>query len=151
MSKQWEGDHDLLTVHRNVKVSLCYDFKRRPVNPVDFDGLIQFQTSPWATLEEYLEARNDFDGWKNVGPCGAQDIGRLDRIQGVAADASPKSYAARTPFENAVVTAWAKGQAGFSIRKGKGGRLRPTTSRPRKPKWRACSRRWGCRASPQTS
>ena len=32
-----------------------------------------------------------------------------------------KSYATRTPFENAVVTAWAKGLAGFSIRKGKGG------------------------------
>ncbi len=34
-----------------------------------------------------------------------------------------KSYAVRTPFENAVVTAWAKGLAGFSIRKGKGRRL----------------------------
>ena len=90
MSKQWEDDSDLLTVHRDVKVALCYDFKRRPVNPVDFDGLIQFQTEPWETLDECQEARNDFDSWKNTAHRGAQDSGRLDRVRGMAADAPPQ-------------------------------------------------------------
>ena len=36
MSKQWEDTSDLLTVHRDVRVALCYDFKRRPVEPDRF-------------------------------------------------------------------------------------------------------------------
>ena len=43
-----------------------------------------------------------------------------------------KSYAVRTPFENAVVTAWAKGLAGFSIRKGKGRRRKADDLAPTK-------------------
>ena len=123
MSRQWEGDHDLLTVHRNVKVSLCFDFKRRPVDPVDFDGLIRFQTAPWATLEECLEARNDFDRWKNSAHAVLKSLQDWIAFEAWRPTRRRKSYAVRTPFENAVVTAWAKGQAGFSIRKDKGRRL----------------------------
>ena len=151
MSKQWEDTSDLLTVHRNVRVALCYDFKRRPVNPIDFDGLIQFETVPWRTLDECLEARNDFDHWKNSAHAVLKTLDDWIAFEAWRPTRRRKSYAVRTPFENAVVTAWAKGLAGFSIRKGKGRRLKPTTSRPRKPKWSSCSRQWGCRASPPTS
>ena len=120
MSKQWEGDHDLLTVHRNVKVALCYDFKRQPVDPVDFDGLIRFQTAPWPTLDEYFEARNDFDSWKNEAHAVLKTTQDWIGFQAWRPARRRKSYATRTPFENAVVTAWPKGLAGFSIRKGKG-------------------------------
>ena len=132
MSKQWEDTSDLLTVHRNVKVALCYDFKRRPVNPIDFDGLIHFQTVPWATLDEYLEARKDFDHWKNIAHCVLKRLVDWTAFNAWRPTRRRKSFAARTPFENAVVTAWAKGQAGFSIRKGKGRRLKANDLAPTK-------------------
>ena len=47
MSKQWEQRLDLLMEHIQKRVALCYDMKRRPLDPVDVDGMIQFQTAPW--------------------------------------------------------------------------------------------------------
>ena len=120
---------DLLTVHRNVKVALCYDFKRRPVNPVDFDGLIQFQTVPWRTLDECLEARNDFDSWKNSAHAVLKTLDDWTAFEAWRPTRRRKSYAARTPFENAVVTAWAKGPGGFLHPKRQG--RAPKRRRPR--------------------
>ena len=108
MSKQWEDTSDLLTVHRDVKVALCYDFKRRPVNPIDFDGLIQFDTLPWATLDECRAARNDFDRWKNSAHAVLKTWDDWIAFEAWRPTRRRKSYAVRTPFENAVVTAWAR-------------------------------------------
>ncbi len=62
------------------------------------------------TLEEYLEARNDFDRWKKTAHAVLKITEDWIAFQAWRPTQRRKSYANRTPFENAVVTAWAKGR-----------------------------------------
>lgn len=61
---------DLQTQTREVKVSLEYDFKRRPINvrmvrmePFDAEHLA-FDTGPWASAEEGEAVRTIFNQWR---------------------------------------------------------------------------------------
>jgi hypothetical protein len=123
LSKQWEEIGDLIEESRHARVALCYDMKRAPIAPIDFDGLIRFETRPWETLEDCLEWRDSVDRRKG----GARAVLKTpDDWQAFLAwrrDCRRKAFAQRTPFENAVLIAWAKGLEGFPIRNGAG---RPT-------------------------
>lgn len=61
---------DLQMERSEVKLNLEFDFKRRPVRPhlgnialTDVDHLA-FDTEPWETAEQAIEARLLFDGWR---------------------------------------------------------------------------------------
>ncbi len=79
---QWEQDADLVDVERDVRVSLEYDFKRIPVNPIERDGCLAFDTRPPRTVEEFFEGRGAFDKWREDGKRSPQDLCGLGRFQG---------------------------------------------------------------------
>lgn len=61
---------DLQMERSDVKLNLEFDFKRKPVKPrlgnialMDIDHLA-FDTEPWDTVEQAIEARMLFDGWR---------------------------------------------------------------------------------------
>ena len=45
-------------------MNLCYDLKRRPQNVRDVEGIISFDTVPWADIEEFFEWRDALDQWR---------------------------------------------------------------------------------------
>lgn len=71
---QWLKDMDLVNIHTEQRLNLDWDFKRRPVNPrmVEVrhpkdDVIVEhlsFDTVPWRTVEDGLEARTYFDQWR---------------------------------------------------------------------------------------
>lgn len=65
---------DLQMERAEVKLNLEFDFKRKPVNPrierIALTGVdhVAFDTLPWDTAEQAVEARLLFDGWRR-GRC----------------------------------------------------------------------------------
>jgi hypothetical protein len=63
---------DLIGVQRTVTINLEPDFKRQPINPVmqsfSVDGIeyehIYLESLPWRTVDEFMQARCYFDGWR---------------------------------------------------------------------------------------
>jgi hypothetical protein len=63
---------DLINVERTVTINLEPDFKRQPMNPVmqsfSVDGVehehIYLESLPWRTVDEFMQARCHFDGWR---------------------------------------------------------------------------------------
>jgi hypothetical protein len=129
LSRQWEETSDLIEVHRDVRVQLCYDLKRQPIDPLDFDGLIQFQTRPFRTLDECEAWRHDFDRWKGATHSVLKARRDWDAFLASRLNLRRQGYAARSPFANAVLSAWSKGSAGFLIRADCGGRPRAGLTR----------------------
>jgi hypothetical protein len=70
MSEQWLTESDLVSIQRSLTLNLEFDFKRRPVRPrmVSVAGVehLAFDTLPWPTVEEGLQARAWFDGWRRT-------------------------------------------------------------------------------------
>lgn len=70
----WLKEMDLVSIHTEQRLNLDWDFKRRPVNPrmVEVrhpkdDVIVEhlsFDTVPWSTVEDGLEARTYFDQWR---------------------------------------------------------------------------------------
>jgi hypothetical protein len=129
LSRQWEETSDLIEVHREVQVALCYDMKRQPIDPVDVDGLIQFQTRPFRTVDECKEWRRGLDRWKGASQAVLKTKADWNVFLVSRQAQRRRSYAIRSPFANAVLSAWSKG-AGFSIRSDRGGRraMNPSNS-----------------------
>lgn len=70
MRQQWRDEADLITISREVKLGLEFDFKRKPVNLRteklgDIEHLA-FDTVPWATADEGLQVRTYFDTWRKT-------------------------------------------------------------------------------------
>lgn len=69
-SEQWQTESDLVSIQRSLTLNLEYDFKRQPVRPrmVSVAGVehLAFDTRPWTTVEEGLQARAWFDGWRRT-------------------------------------------------------------------------------------
>ncbi|MEC7310502.1 DNA polymerase [Vibrio crassostreae] len=71
---QWLKEMDLVSIHTEQTLNLEYDFKRRPVNPRMVEvrhpksgGMVEhlsFDTVPWNTVDEGLDARTYFDEWR---------------------------------------------------------------------------------------
>ena len=55
---------DLVDVERHVRVNLEYDMKRCPVKVRDFDDILAAETVPWRTIDEFFQAREQFDLWR---------------------------------------------------------------------------------------
>lgn len=67
---QWIKEMDVFRLEREVTMNLEYDFKRRPVNPRmvragDYEH-VAFDTVPWKTAAEGLQARVIFDEWRKT-------------------------------------------------------------------------------------
>lgn len=66
LTKEW----DLQMERSEVKLNLEFDFKRKPVRPhlgrIASTGIdhLAFDTEPWDTVEQAVEARMLFDGWR---------------------------------------------------------------------------------------
>lgn len=70
----WLKEMDLVAIHTEQTLNLEYDFKRRPVNPrmvkvrhpVSGETVehLSFDTVPWLTVDEGLDARTYFDEWR---------------------------------------------------------------------------------------
>ena len=58
-------DADLVPVNREVRVNLDYDFKRKPIDAHDEEGLLTAQTIPWDTVADFEKARDHLDAWKH--------------------------------------------------------------------------------------
>ncbi|MCJ2015182.1 DNA polymerase [Methylobacterium sp. J-076] len=67
LQEQWHTESDLVGVTKNPRLSLEYDFKRRPVKPVEraVQGRMHlaFDSVPWRNVEEAREAIVRFKSW----------------------------------------------------------------------------------------
>jgi hypothetical protein len=64
LREQHLQDADLVDVERHVRVNLEYDIKRRLVDVRDVEGILAAGTAPWRTVEEFYQAREQFDLWR---------------------------------------------------------------------------------------
>jgi hypothetical protein len=55
---------DLQSVERDVRWNADYDMKRKPVKMRDIDGLITADTVPWRTIDEFEQARDLLEDWR---------------------------------------------------------------------------------------
>lgn len=67
LQEQWHTESDLVSVVKNPRLNLEYDFKRRPVRPVErtVHGRVHlaFESVPWRNVAEAREAIVRFNGW----------------------------------------------------------------------------------------
>lgn len=67
LQEMWRTESDLVALQRETRLNLEYDFKRKPVRPVEveFPGgcHLAFDSEPWATVDDALHARARFSGW----------------------------------------------------------------------------------------
>lgn len=67
LQEQWHTESDLVAVEKNPRLNLEYDFKRRPVLPVEraVQGRIHlaFDSVPWRNVAEAREAIVRFKAW----------------------------------------------------------------------------------------
>jgi hypothetical protein len=105
---QWYSNGDLTAKYRRNKVALDWDFKRRPVDLRDEDGCIRFTSEPWATIDEFLEWRRDFESWR--ASTGAVLKTTADWERFLASRHMPKAamMAKRTAFQQALMVALAR-------------------------------------------
>ncbi|EMD1178362.1 hypothetical protein VP758_004975 [Vibrio harveyi] len=71
---QWLKELDLISIHTEQTLNLEYDFKRCPINPrmvkvrhpvsCEMVEHLSFDTIPWNTVDEGLDARTYFDEWR---------------------------------------------------------------------------------------
>ena len=57
-------DCDLVSNQQDRRVNLEPDHKRQLVNPTERDGLLNCETRPWRTVEEFNENRAVFEEWR---------------------------------------------------------------------------------------
>lgn len=117
---QWMTNSDLYDTSSATSVNLCYDLKRQPLDPRDEDGLIQFTTAPWQDLQTFRETRDRFDRWRKTTRSVLKTTADWQRFQAATVTGNRGGAAQRTPFQNAVVAAWAVGAMDLPIRVGKG-------------------------------
>lgn len=58
------ADCDLVNNQQDRRVNLEPDHKRQFVNPTERDGLLNCETRPWRTVEEFNENRAVFEEWR---------------------------------------------------------------------------------------
>jgi hypothetical protein len=61
---QWKENSDLTMVHKEIRLNLDFDMKRRLINVRDVESVLTAETVPWLNTEEAEQARNDLDDWK---------------------------------------------------------------------------------------
>lgn len=70
LSEQWLHERDLISISRNPRLNLEYDFKREPINPrmVSVAGVehLSCDTRPWKDFEDGRRTRATFDEWRRT-------------------------------------------------------------------------------------
>ena len=117
IATQWRGAHDLVALAVESTMNLEYDMKRKPVDLLDEDGLLQFRTRPWGTAEQFLTHRQKFDKWVKSGntPRTVGDYARFQQWTGRDHRCLHRDQQARTDFEQAVITMCAQGSCGLAV------------------------------------
>lgn len=68
LQEQWHTESDLTAVEKTIRLNLEYDFKRRPVRPVERlvrgQSHLAFDSVPWESAEQAREAIERFRGWR---------------------------------------------------------------------------------------
>jgi hypothetical protein len=121
---QWLNDSDLVDVERSTRVNLDPDLKRKPVRLCMREGVLAFETEPWDSKEDFLEARDALEQWKRSEK---RVLRTLDDFYAYRAwaQARPAKKAANTrgsrpPFITAVIRAWKHTQLGLPGPAGRG-------------------------------
>jgi predicted regulator of Ras-like GTPase activity (Roadblock/LC7/MglB family) len=107
---QWLNDADLVDVERSTRVNLDPDLKRKPVRLCEREGVLAFETEPWDSLEEFLEARDALEQWKRSEKRVLRTLDDFHAYRAWAHTRPAKKAAntrgARPPFITAVLRAW---------------------------------------------
>jgi hypothetical protein len=123
LKMQWELDADLVDDEADVRLNLDYDLKRVPVEVMEREGCLAFDTRAPESLYEFAELRESFDRWR----LGNERVLRTTRDwedfieYRRVGDRNREIRVAynRSRFETALIRAWAQGEIGFPAR-GKG-------------------------------
>jgi hypothetical protein len=121
---QWLNDTDLVDVERSTRVNLDADLKRRPVGLCEREGVLAFDTKPWDTLEDFIEARDALEQWKRSEKRVLRTLHDWHAYRAWA-EARPAKRAANTrggrpPFITAIVRARIHSQLGLTGPAGRG-------------------------------
>ena len=121
---QWLNDSDLVDVERPRRVNLDPDLKRKPVEIRESEGVLAFDTEPWDSLADFIQARDDLEQWKR---CEKRVLRTIDDWHAYRAwaKARPAKRAANTrgsrpAFITAIVRAWIHSQLGLPGPAGRG-------------------------------
>ena len=86
---------------------------------VEIDGLLNFTTRPWADIDAFkLRAATWTAGSKSRSSV-LKNMRDWIGFQPWSGSPSMRSAGRRTPYQQAILVAWAKGMPGFPIRAGK--------------------------------
>lgn len=117
---QWMENADLYDTSGTTSVNLCFDLKRQPLDPRDYDRLIWFTTAPWPDLETFRDARDRFDRWRKATASVLKTASDWERFTAAQGGCTRASASQRTPFQNAILEHWAVGGALLPVRQGRG-------------------------------
>jgi hypothetical protein len=131
---QWELDADLVDDEADVRLNLDYDLKRVPLEVIEREGCLAFDTRASESPDEFTELRESFDRWRLGNERVLRTMGDWedfieyrrvgDRNRGIRVAYN------RSRFETALIRAWAQGEIGFPARgKGHGSKQGWTESR----------------------
>jgi hypothetical protein len=92
---QWLADADLVDLERTTRVNLDPDLKRKPVEIGEREGVLAFDTEPWGSLDDFMQARDALEQWKR---CERKVLRTLDdwHAYHAWANARPAKRAANT-------------------------------------------------------
>ncbi len=112
--EQFEGNADLIDIWREVRVNFDFDMKRRPIEETIEDdpvyGMIRFKTAPWRDVDEFYEWRGDFDAWRTATGSCLKHAADWWAFKAWRENKRTRSAGQRTPFQQWLVVAAAKGE-----------------------------------------
>jgi hypothetical protein len=113
IKEQFDANADLVEIWRDVKVNLCFDMKRRPIEAtIATDpafGMIRFNTRPWGSCDEFLKWRHDFDAWRGAASSCLKTPDDWERFKAWRESKPFRSAAKRTPWQQWLMQAAAHG------------------------------------------
>jgi hypothetical protein len=106
---------DLIDIFTRTALSMDYDYKRAPVpaSVCEADGLVRFETAPLPSLDEFHDARRDFKRWRKATSSVLKTEADYHRFEAWRATPRARSAGLRTPAQQALMVAWAKGLYGL--------------------------------------
>ena len=99
-----------------AKLSLEYDWKRRPTHSTEHLGLLRFDTQPWNNIGEFRTSRIAFNDWREAGNVCATPYDLSRFYEWRRKGSGKRASSDHSLFESVVVHNWASGQQGFPTR-----------------------------------
>ena len=113
---QWATASDLIDRPKLAKLSLEYDWKRRPKHSTEHLGLLRFDTQPWNNIGEFRTSRIAFNDWREAGNVCATPYDLSRFYEWRRKGSGKRASSDHSLFESVVVHNWASGQQGFPTR-----------------------------------